>query len=48
VTADPGDLLLWDSVSTFIHVPMTRKLMSIANRALWSHAKLHESPDSKL
>jgi hypothetical protein len=48
VTADPGDLLLWDSVSTFMHLSMGSRLMSIADRTLRSHPKLDESPNSEL
>jgi hypothetical protein len=48
VTAEPGDLLLWDSVSHFIRLRTERRLISIADRTLRSHPKLDESPNRKL
>jgi hypothetical protein len=48
VTADPGDLLLWDSVSAFTHQWLGLTLMSIADRTLRSHPKLDQSSNSKL
>lgn len=48
VTADPGDLLLWDSVSILTRLSMTLELILIADRSLRSHTKLYKSQNSKL
>ena len=48
VTADPGDLLLWDSVSFLVCSVLDKVLISLANRPLWSHTKLDQSSNCKL